>query len=219
MEIGVPFSDPMADGPVIQRAMERALARGTSLPQILALCARLREEVPLPIVILSYLNPLLQHGAERFAREARAAGVDGVIVPDLPWGEAPFFEKELRAQGVFLIPLVAPTTREERLREIGAEARGFVYCVSLTGVTGARESLRPDIGAFLERVRRHCPQPLAVGFGIAHPWQARAVASHADGVVVGSAFVALAEEWAGNRAGLAAAIGRLASEMRQALDG
>lgn len=191
VEIGVPFSDPLADGPTIQAASQRALAAGTTLSGILAMVGRLRgagSEVPL--VLMGYLNPIVRMGIETFVARAVEVGVDGVIVPDLPLEEAAVLGDPASARGLSLVLLAAPTTPLERLRTLGERTRGFLYYISVTGVTGARAALPPELPAQLDRVRAASRAPVAVGFGISEPDQARALAAHADAVVVGSALVA-----------------------------
>ncbi|WP_258359038.1 tryptophan synthase subunit alpha [Moorella sulfitireducens (nom. illeg.)] len=211
IELGVPFSDPVADGPVIQAASTRALARGTNLRKILDLVKNLRSRVSLPLVLMSYYNPLLQYGLAGLAADLAAAGVDGLIVPDLPLEESAPLREKLEAVKLAAIPLVAPTTPAERLQQIAAAAQGFIYCVSLTGVTGARESLPPGIAAYLARVREATDLPLGVGFGISHPEQARLLAPLCDGIIVGSAVVRALHE-----GGLPAAV-EVVQSLRQAI--
>lgn len=189
VELGVPFSDPLADGPVIQAASQRALSQGTTLEQILRLTYDLRKTLDIPLVLMSYYNPLLRYGLDRFAQDLAKAGGDGVIVPDLPYEEAGPLRASLNKEGLALVPLVAPTTPDDRLREIACQASGFIYCVSLTGVTGPREELPPELPGYLARVRRVTSLPLAIGFGISTPEQARLLAPLGDGIVVGSAIV------------------------------
>jgi tryptophan synthase alpha chain len=190
VELGVPFSDPVADGPVIQAASQRALERGTTLAKLLDVVAKLRQAgASGPIVLMGYMNPLVAFGLERFAERAAAAGVDGVIVPDLPVDESAELSEVTARHGLDLVLLAAPTTQEDRLREIGAKTRGFLYYVSVTGVTGARAELPADLPAQLQRARQSTAVPVAVGFGVSTPEQARALGQHADAVVVGSALV------------------------------
>ena len=193
LEIGVPFSDPIADGPINQRAAQRALERGTSLPDILDLAARVRPRVTQPIVLLSYYNPILQFGLEAFCRRASAAGVDGVVIPDLPPEEGDPLRAAAAPSGPHTIFLAAPTSTDERLAQVARSSQGFIYCVSLTGVTGVRASVSSDVVALVARLRRHTALPVCVGFGVSTPDHARQVASVADGVIVGSAIVALIE--------------------------
>jgi tryptophan synthase alpha chain len=190
VEIGIPFSDPLADGATVQHASQVALDHGTTLADCLAIARRARERgIDLPIAFMGYANPFYQYGLERLARDAAAAGVDGFIVPDLPVEESDEFLEPLRAHGRDLIFLVAPTSTDARLRAVAERASGFVYCVSLTGVTGARDHLSEELPAYLARVRGHTDLPLVVGFGISRPEHVRAVATLADGVVVASALI------------------------------
>jgi tryptophan synthase alpha chain len=194
LELGVPFSDPLADGPVIQRASERALARGVTLPRVLALVGRIRERTELPLLLFSYYNPLLQHGLERLAREAKAAGVDGVLVTDLPPEEAGEWVGAARAVDLDTVFLASPTSPPERLRRVAEASRGFVYAISRTGVTGERQALSEDARPLVERLRALTAVPVALGFGLSTPEQVREAAAVADGVVVGSALVRFLEE-------------------------
>ena len=190
IELGVPFSDPIADGPVIQRASERALRRRLSVAEILEVVRDVRREMDVPVVIFSYLNPLLQFGVGRFADEAARAGVDGVLLTDLPLEEAGDFEHALAANSLDLISLVAPTSTDERLRMIAEKASGFVYAVSRMGVTGATSELSNEAEKLVERVRTFTDLPVAVGFGISNAVQVAEVWRYADAAVVGSAIVA-----------------------------
>ncbi len=194
-EIGIPFSDPLADGPTIQAATHQALSQGTTVADCLAMARELRAAgIAQPFCAMSYYNPILAYGEERFVAHARDAGIDGLIVPDLPPGESPELESACREAGLALIFLLAPTSTQERIRTVVAHATGFVYLVSVTGITGARDRLPPDLVAFVERVRRFTDLPLAVGFGIANREQAAQVAAVADGVIVGSALVKAAAQ-------------------------
>jgi tryptophan synthase alpha chain len=194
LELGVPFSDPLADGPVIQRASERALARGVTLPRVLETVGRIREDSELPLLLFSYYNPLLQHGLERLAREAKAAGVDGVLVTDLPPEEADEWVAAARAADLDTVFLASPTSPPERLRRVAEASRGFVYAISRTGVTGERQALSEDARPLVERLRGLTRVPVALGFGLSTPEQVREAAAVADGVVVGSALVRFLEE-------------------------
>jgi tryptophan synthase alpha chain len=191
VELGVPFSDPLADGATIQRASQRALANGVNLSGALETAARLRQRVDVPLLLMGYCNPFYHYGWHRLAAAAAAAGVQGLIVPDLPPEEADELLAALAPHGVDNIAMAAPTSGPARLVTICRRASGFVYCVALTGVTGARQGLAPDLGEFLARVRRQTELPLAVGFGLSRPAQVAAVAQLADGAVVGSAIVDL----------------------------
>lgn len=211
IELGIPFSDPLADGPVIHAAATEALAAGATPHGVLRACERLAERVP--VVLMVYANIVMTAGVEAFALRAAAAGASGLIVPDLPHDEAGELRAACDAEGLALVPLVAPTTTGERIREIGADARGFVYTVSLTGTTGERAELPPGLADTVARVRAATQVPVAVGFGISTPGHARAVAEVADGVIVGSRVVRAAGE------GGAAAVGRLVGELADALSG
>jgi tryptophan synthase alpha chain len=194
LELGVPFSDPLADGPVIQRSSERALARGVTLEGVLDAVRRIRERSALPLLLFSYFNPLLQRGLERLAREAADAGVDGVLVTDLPPEEAGDWIRAARAAAVDTVFLAAPTSPPERLRRVAEASRGFVYAISRTGVTGERQALSDEARPLVERLRRLTEVPVALGFGLSTPDQVAEAASVADAVVVGSALVRFLEE-------------------------
>jgi tryptophan synthase alpha chain len=191
IELGVPFSDPLADGPIIQRSSFEAISRGVDLRWTLEALARFREEHHTPVVLFSYLNPLLRYGMDAFLRGAVEAGAQGVLVTDLPVGSDPPLEGAFEASPLDLIRLVAPTTSPARVREIAAAARGFLYYVSRTGVTGVQVDLKEGLAEEVAEVRRVTRVPVAVGFGISTPEQATAVAQVADGVVMGSALVEL----------------------------
>src|SRR5258705_10598884 len=189
LEVGVPFSDPLADGPVIQRAAERALASGTTLSRVLDLLRELRTDIAAPVVIFSYANPILRLGAEQFADRAREAGVDGVLVLDLPIEEADEFRTMLAGRGIDTILLLSLTTTDDRLRRAAALGSGFLYAISRLGVTGARDALAAGAREMVERIRRVSDLPVALGFGISRPDHVREVAQWADAAVVGSALV------------------------------
>lgn len=195
IELGVPFSDPLADGATIQRATEQALRNRVNAAYCLETVRTLRESgVEAPLLLMGYLNPMLQYGLERFCADAETVGVDGLIIPDLPPEESTELHAACRAHAIDLIQFLAPTSTEGRITQVAQLASGFVYCVSLTGVTGARTELPPELAAFLARVRTHTQTPLAVGFGISQPHHARQVAQIADGVVVGSALLNVVEQ-------------------------
>lgn len=192
-EIGIPHSDPLADGPTIQTATYTALTQGTTVKDCLAMCRELRAAgVEQPFCAMTYYNPLFAYGIQRFVADAVAAGIDGLIVPDLPPEEAEELETACREAGLATIYLLAPTSTDERIQAVARHSSGFIYLVSVTGITGARSELPPDLAAFVGRVRRYTDLPLAVGFGIATRSQAAAVAAIADGVIVGSALVKIA---------------------------
>jgi tryptophan synthase alpha chain len=209
LELGIPFSDPLADGPVIHAAATSALAAGATPHGVLGACERLAVRVP--VVLMVYANIVLTAGADAFALRAASAGASGLIVPDLPHDEAAELRAACDAEGLALVPLVAPTTTPERIAAIGADARGFVYTVSLTGTTGERAELPEGLAETVQRVRAATEVPVAVGFGISTPEQARSVAEVADGVIVGSRVVRAAGE------GGAAAVGSVVAELSGAL--
>lgn len=190
IELGVPFSDPMADGPVIQRASERALKNSFGLDELFSMVARARTQIDTPIILFSYFNPLLQFGIKRLAQRARSSGIDGVLVTDMTPEESGEFEAELRAHDLDMIFLAAPTSTDERLKLVAEHASGFVYAVARTGVTGARETVSAEAEKLVTRMREFTSLPIAVGFGISTVEQVRDVQRYADAVVVGSALVA-----------------------------
>ncbi len=211
-EIGMPFSDPLADGPVIQAATQVALRNGITVQRCLQAVRTLRARgVRQPMLMMGYLNPLLAYGAERFAADAHAAGADGLIVPDLPPDELPDFATACAAHGLAQVQFLAPTSSPARIALAAQRATGFIYLVSVTGVTGARRDLPPDLTDFVARARAGTTQPLVVGFGISQPDQARQMNGLVDGFIVGSALVQ-----AGGIS--AAAAGELAGRLRRALD-
>lgn len=221
VEIGLPYSDPLADGPTIQRSGQRALAGGVTRQGVFDLVSGLRSRgLVAPVVLLAYYNCIFRRGEGRFMSEAAAAGIDGVVTPDLPPEEAGSLRRVADEAGVALVPLAAPTSTDDRLGLIGRHARGFIYCVSVTGVTGARHGLAPSVKPFLARVRRAAGSkvPLALGFGISGPEQARAAAEDADGVIVGSALVDRLEKAVAPEEGLQAAA-NFVQQMRVAVHG
>lgn len=191
IELGIPYSDPLADGPVIQRASKRALKQGMTLKKAISLVPEMRKKgVQIPIIIFTYYNVLLQLGEDQFFARARENGIDGLLVPDLPFEESGGLREAAQSENLPLISLVAPTTSERRLREIVSHAQGFVYCVSSLGVTGVREGeFRKDVYDFLANVKRLSPVPVAVGFGISNVQQIERLKEYCDGVIVGSALV------------------------------
>lgn len=197
LELGIPFSDPLADGPVIQRASERAIGNGTTLASALGAVREIRRRSQIPLLLFSYLNPLLRYGLPCLAAEARESGVDGALVTDLPPEEADGWLDVARGAGLDTVFLAAPTSPPERLRGVAAASRGFVYAVSRTGVTGEREVLSEDARPLVEGLKRLTELPVALGFGVSTPEQVAAAAATADGVVVGSALVRFLEEQPG----------------------
>ena len=189
IELGVPFSDPIADGPVIQQAAERALRSGTTLREILSMVRRLRARSAVPLVLMAYYNSIHAFGPERFCREAAEAGVDGLIVPDMPPDEAGPLQRPAAAAGLHLIFLLAPTSTAERRAYVARRSHGFVYYVSLTGITGAKLGKVSEIGRSVDQIRKISQTPIAVGFGVTTPEDAAEVSAVADGVIVGSAIV------------------------------
>jgi len=213
IELGVPFSDPMADGPVIQRASERALKHGFGLGDILQVVASVRREIETPIILFSYFNPLLQFDLKRLAAEAKAAGIDGVLVTDLSPEEGGEFESELRANDLDMIFLIAPTSTDERLKLVAQHARGFIYAVSRAGVTGARTNVSAEAEKLVNRMRQFSSLPVAVGFGISTAEQVKDVQRYADAVVIGSAIVSEIERLQGATPVLAKRIGEFVREL------
>lgn len=217
IEIGVPFSDPSAEGPTIQRSSERALERGTTLRRILELVDRVRPQVDVPLLLMGYANPFYAMGVDGFAETAAGVGVDGIICPDLPPEEGGELFAALEAKGIDAVLLAAPTTTDARLAMLVERTRGFLYYVSLTGVTGAREVVAADVATNVEAIRKHGTIPVCVGFGVSTPEHARAIARIADGVVVGSAIVDRIEQAASPAAAVdavAAFIGELKAPLR-----
>jgi tryptophan synthase alpha chain len=197
LEIGVPFSDPTADGPVIQAASQRALKNGVTLSAILDMIERIRRSSDIPIVLFGYYNPIFIYGCEAFAEKAQEAGVDGVLVVDLPFEESQELRKYTDARGIDFIALIAPTTNDRRVKRIAAQASGFLYYISITGVTGTAKPRPEDVSQDVMRIKKISSLPVVVGFGITTPREAADIAPLADGVVVGSALVKLIEENSG----------------------
>ena len=212
LELGIPFSDPLADGVTLQRASARALEGHVTLADALQLVRDLRRRRELPVVLMSYVNPLLAYGFERFCTDAASAGLDGVIVPDVPFEEASHYQAACRREGLHYIYMVAPTSGPSRLAEVARHASGFVYCVALLGTTGARADLAPELPAFLAEARRTIETPLVAGFGIASPAHVAALAGQVDGVIVASALADLIETT--NPADLVNAVGSFIAELK-----
>ena len=219
IELGIPYSDPLADGPVIQAAASRALASATTPGKVLEMLASLRGELTIPVILFTYSNPLLNRGMEAFCRAAAAAGAAGLVVPDLPLEEAEKLSAIAAAEGLDLVLLVAPTTPADRMGRIAAASRGFTYLVSVTGVTGVRTSIETRVEGLVQQLKGMGPTPVAVGFGIAGPDQARQVRDWgADGAIVGSALVKVMAEACAQQQDVAAAAGAFCTELRRALD-
>ncbi|MEA5415025.1 tryptophan synthase subunit alpha [Synechococcus sp. BA-132 BA5] len=219
IELGIPYSDPLADGPVIQAAASRALASGTTPGRVLAMLGSLRGQLNLPVVLFTYSNPLLNRGMESFCREAAAAGAAGLVVPDLPLEEAQKLSTIAAGHGLDLVLLVAPNTPAERMARIHTASRGFTYLVSVTGVTGVRTSLETRVGPLVQQLRELGPTPVAVGFGIASGEQALQVRRWGgDGAIVGSALVRRMAQAHQSGADVPAAAGAFTAELRAALD-
>ncbi len=193
VELGIPFSDPLADGVTIQKASFRALQNGITPKICLEIVKQLRQQVEIPLVFMTYFNPVFSYGLKEFGTACASSGIDGLIIPDLPPEEGSELEVITQRQELDLIYLLAPTSTEERIRLVGERSRGFIYLVSVTGVTGARDRLATDLETFVARIRRLVTQPLCVGFGISTPEQARRVAHVADGVIIGSRLIKLME--------------------------
>ncbi len=194
LELGVPFSDPMADGPTIQRASGRALKKKTNLASILTLVKKIRKKSDIPIALMSYFNPIFNYGTKDFVKRARASGVDGVIIPDLPPEEASELLKEAGKNDFNCIFLLAPTSTAKRIKIVSKKSSGFIYYVSLTGVTGARNTLPSQVVSDVRKIKRSAGKPVCVGFGISTPKQIRAIASVSDGVILGSAVIKVIEK-------------------------
>jgi tryptophan synthase alpha chain len=216
IEVGIPFSDPIADGPVIQASSGAALARGATVARALEAIARLENDVRVPIVVMSYVNPILRMGVERFARAAVKAGVAGVVLPDVSFEESTPFRAALRSAELAYVDMVAPTSENERAREIARASQGFVYLVSITGVTGSRAVGKADVETTAARVRAATDTPVYVGFGISTPEAAAEIATVADGVIIGSRLVQLAGT--GGAKAAAGRVGDFVASVRAALD-
>lgn len=216
IEIGVPFSDPVADGPIIQHSSQKALAQGIKLGGIFDIAGKFRNHTAIPVLLMTYYNPVFRWGVDNFARNARDSGIDGIIVPDLPPEEDGDLRGKCREYGISLVPLAAPTSTGQRLEMIASRGDGFIYCVSVTGVTGFRNEINTDLNSFSQRLRARTASPLALGFGISGPEMARKSAAGFDAVVVGSAIVR-ALEGDGGPSGMAGRVGGLTSGIKEAL--
>lgn len=194
IELGVPFTDPLADGPVIQRAADRAQKKGVTLKKVIALVKELRRKTDIPIILMTYYNPVFKYSDERFFSDAKKAGVDGVIIPDLPPDEADGLIKFARKSDIATIFLLAPTSTEERIKKVAGSSTGFIYYVSMTGITGSKLVLDSSIRRSIKNIHKITDKPVAVGFGVSNPAEAKVVAGIADGVIVGSAIVKKVQE-------------------------
>lgn len=194
IEIGIPFSDPIAEGPVIQEADLRALSAGTTTDALFEMVEKLRKEIDIPFIFMSYMNPLYVYGTQRFMKRCKEVGIDGVIIPDVPFEEKDELSQFCKEYGIELISMIAPTS-QERIEMIAKEAEGFLYCVSSLGVTGVRKEIRTDIAGMVEHVRKVTDVPVAVGFGISTPEQAKKMAAVSDGAIVGSAIVKIVAQY------------------------
>jgi len=217
IELGIPFSDPLADGPTIQAASQRALKGGVSLKKVLAAVRDMRKTTGIPIMFMTYFNPVLKYGVGRFMADCRRSGVDGVIVPDLPCSEAKETARYAKRTGVAQIFLAAPTSIKTSLKEISNRSRGFIYYVSLTGVTGARRSLSGEITRKVRSIKSISGKPVAVGFGVSTSSQAREVARSADGVIVGSALVKIVENNIDDKAAIISKVSKFARSLSEAI--
>jgi len=214
VELGIPFSDPLADGTTIQKASFHALRNGVTLKLCIDVARQLRQKVEIPLVMMSYFNPVYKYGCEGFCRDSADAGIDGLIIPDLPPEEGSELEVATMKNNLALVYLLAPTSNENRIKLVANKSSGFIYLVSVTGTTGARESLPSELDTFVARVRKIAKQPLCVGFGISTPQQARQIATIADGIIVGSRIIQLMESSDDNFA----SVHDFIVELRNALD-
>ncbi|MCD8219420.1 MAG: tryptophan synthase subunit alpha [Ruminococcus sp.] len=215
IELGVPFSDPIAEGPVIQRASERALQGGTTLVGIFEMVRRLRKQTDVPLLLMMYLNTIFRFGTDRFFQLCQECGIDGVIVPDIPYEEKDEIQGSADQYGVHNISLVTPAS-EDRIQMIASEATGFLYCVSSNGVTGVRDAYQTEFQPFFDKIHKYAKIPCAVGFGISGPEAAKIMSQYCDGVIVGSAIVRLVEQYGGQAA--PKEIGAFVKSLRDALD-
>jgi len=215
IELGIPFSDPLMDGPTIQMASRRSLQGGTKVPMILEAVRSLRHETRVPILFMTCYNPIYRFGVERFAEQAAQAGVDGILITDLPPEESKRWKEMAELHDLNTIFLLAPTSTPERIKEVCQLSSGFIYCISRTGVTGARAGMPEDLGGLIQAVRSHTDKPVAIGFGVSGPDQARMVARWADGVIVGSAIVDLIARYRGEK--MLEAVGSFVAGLKAAM--
>lgn len=219
VELGVPFSDPIADGPTIQAASHRALAAGATLKKIFSMMGPLRKTTQIPVVFMTYYNPVLKYGIKKFVRDCGLKGVDGVIIPDLPFEEAKDLIKISKKSGIAVIFLAAPTSTRKRMKDIAKNSTGFIYYVSLTGVTGARSKLPDQVALNVRTIKSMTRKPVAVGFGISAPGQARSIARIANGVIVGSAIIRIIADNQKNNKMLISGISNFSKKLAEAIHG
>ena len=217
IELGIPFSDPLADGPVIQKASQRALEKKVNIFKILSMVNNIREKITIPFILMSYYNPIYHYGLNSLADDAQKAGVDGFIIPDLPFEESDEFKRIIEQKGLELISFIAPTSTPERIAMIAENARGFIYCVSVTGITGIRKETSLKTAQLLEKIRLYTDLPLAVGFGISGPEQAKEVSKFADAVIVGSGIVNIIEETQNDLAKMLFQINSFVSHLKKSI--
>ncbi|MBI3583695.1 MAG: tryptophan synthase subunit alpha [Nitrospinae bacterium] len=217
VELGVPFSDPLADGPVIQKSYLRALKGKTSLKKIIKMVKELRKKTDVPIVLMSSYNPVLRYGEVKFVNDAVISGIDGVIIPDLPPEESDNLCKMASQKGLDTVFLLAPTSDDERMKLICGRSCGFIYYISVTGITGARKSLSDNIGRMVKKIKRFTDLPVAVGFGVSSPEQAEKVARYSDGIIVGSAIVKIIEKTGQDRKRLVKKVGKFIKGLKEAI--
>ena len=217
IELGVPFSDPIADGPSIQRASLRSLEHNTSLKDVINMVAEARNETQIPIVLMGYYNPIFKYGVAKFVKDATESGVDGVIVADLPPEESSELTASAKEHNLATIFLVAPTSTSNRIKLIAEASTGYIYCVSTTGVTGARDTVSEMLLPTLDMIRKYTDKPIAVGFGVSTPDQAKEVAKVAEGVIIGSAIVNVIEKYKDDSDVLLASVGEFASNLAEAI--
>ena len=217
IELGVPFSDPLADGPTIQKSYLRALKGKTSLKKIIKMVKELRQKTGIPIVLMSSYNPVLRYGEDRFVNDAVMSGIDGVIIPDLPPEESDNLCKMASQKGLDTVFLLAPTSDEERMKLICGRSCGFIYYISVTGITGARKSLSDNIGGMVKKIKRFTGLPVAVGFGVSTREQAGKIAKYSDGIIVGSAIVKIIEEFGQDKKKLVKEVGNLIGKLKDAI--
>ncbi len=216
IELGLPFSDPLADGPTIQAASQRALAGGMNTEKFFKLSAKIREKTEVPLVLMGYYNPIYKYGLEKFAKDAAQAGIDGTIIPDLPLEESGPWMKAAKKNGLANIFLIAPNTPSDRIKKIGKASQGFLYYVSVTGITGARTELPPELAKGLNKAQKLVSIPLAVGFGISKPEQVAMLSEVADGIIVGSAIVKLIEKNSQNLEKAIKEVGKFVKSLKKA---